>query len=164
MASLALRALSVIRTLTLGWGRPWRWLVRGFAWSPWHSHRVHLDRMGIGDFYKASHPTPPPSSPPASCGCASSLSCDQPVTLLTPSSPIILRREQEESLSSPYVALLVPEDKGSGDRSLGLNPTSIAWLLHMLWGKLLNLSLSQSPHLCNGDNKSPITELLCRSR
>ena len=59
-----------------------------------------------------------------------------------------------------YAALLVPEDKRSGDRSLGLNPTSIAWLLYTLWGKLLNLSLPQSPHLCNGDNKSPVTELL----
>ena len=123
-------------------------------------HRVHLDRMGTEGTSLSKPPHTPTCFPTCLMWLHVLISCYQPVKTLYPIQPHNSKEEGEESLSSPYVALLVPEDKGSGDRSLGLNPTSVAWLLHTLWGKLLNLSLSQSPHLCNGDNKSPITELL----
>lgn len=124
-------------------------------------HRVCLDRMGTEGTLLSKPPHTRTCFPTCFMWLHLLISCYQPVKTLYPIQPHNSKQEGEESLSSPYVALSVPEDKGSGDRSLGLNPTSVAWLLHTLWSKLLNLSLPQSPHLCNGDNKSPVTELLC---
>ena len=144
----------------LSWGRPRRWLVRGFAWSLLASPQSLPGQNGHwGDFAEQATPHPhlllyllyvaaPPHILSPTCKNTA------------PIQPHNSEEEEGESLSSPYVALLVPEDKGSGDRSLGLNPTSVAWLLYTLWGKLLNSSLPQSPHLCNGENKSRVTELL----
>ena len=126
-------------------------------------HRVRLDRMGTEGTSLSKPPHTPTCFPTCFMWLHLLISYYQPVKALYPIQPHNSKEEGEErTCSSLYAALLVPEDKGSGDRSLGLNPTSIAWLLYTLWGKLLNLSLPQSPHLCNGDNKSPVTELLWR--